>query len=200
MARPSKRDDILQTASKLFIENGYQAVSMDQIALAVPVSKPTLYSNFKDKRDLFMAVVAQRCEKTQEAVREVIGKETNPEKALRAFASHLLDLVFTKASLQLHRTMVGDSEAFPDMARMFYETGPMQMRAFLMRYLQEFHDKKLLHIPNPALSADLFLGMIKGRMHLVRVLGIEKQPPSKEELDEFVGTSVQVFLKGHSQS
>jgi AcrR family transcriptional regulator len=40
---------ILKTASKLFISKGYNAVSMDAVADAAPVSKRTLYNHFKDK-------------------------------------------------------------------------------------------------------------------------------------------------------
>lgn len=48
-----KKDDIIQSAKKLFTTYGYKKVSMDEIALNAGVTKKTIYSYFKDKNDLF---------------------------------------------------------------------------------------------------------------------------------------------------
>ncbi|MBE9202404.1 TetR/AcrR family transcriptional regulator [Synechocystis salina LEGE 06099] len=57
--RPSndKAEQILDGALKIFTTQGYAAASMDRIAKAAGVSKPTLYSYFQDKEGLFMALV-----------------------------------------------------------------------------------------------------------------------------------------------
>ena len=60
-AENPKRLAILDAAGRLFLERGFNDTSMDAIAEAAPVSKPTLYSHFKDKGDLFAAVINGRC-------------------------------------------------------------------------------------------------------------------------------------------
>jgi AcrR family transcriptional regulator len=52
--------EILTAARQLFIQQGYHALSMRQIAAAVGVSKPALYYHFRDKEELFLAVVLDR--------------------------------------------------------------------------------------------------------------------------------------------
>ncbi len=194
----SKRDEILETAGKLFVENGFQAVSVDQIAAAVPVSKPTLYAHFEDKRALFVAVISQRCQKALTSLQLGIERQTTPEDQLTAFATQFVELLLSKQALQLHRVMIGESESFPDMAQTFYETGPQKMHEFLMHYLADVDKHGLLRIPDPSLSADIFLGMIKGRMHLKCLLGVNKEEVGEKERQTLIKTAVGIFLTGHA--
>src|ERR1700691_1816365 len=53
-----KRRAILGAATTLFLRDGYQATSMDQIAAAAAVSKQTVYKQFADKQSLFREIVA----------------------------------------------------------------------------------------------------------------------------------------------
>ncbi len=55
-----KRASILEAAKRLFLEQGYQGVSMDQIATAAGVSKLTVYSHFGDKETLFSDAIAAK--------------------------------------------------------------------------------------------------------------------------------------------
>lgn len=48
---------ILDAAEKLFFAHSYDAVSMDEIARATELSKPTIYLHFQDKESLFMSIV-----------------------------------------------------------------------------------------------------------------------------------------------
>ncbi len=197
MSKLSKRDQILSTAGKLFIEKGFQAVSMDQMAAAVPVSKPTLYAHFSDKRALFQAVVALRCEKVLATLKEGIEKDVSLEEGLRSFGHQFLDLLLSDSSLQFHRVIVAECASFPDMAKMFYETGPGQMQELLKNFLSTSRKPKDIFIQDPSLSADIFLGMIKGRGHMKCLLGVNEPRLSKKERQKLVDAAVGIFLNGH---
>ena len=58
----AKRASILEAAKQLFLEQGYQGVSLDQIAATAGVSKLTVYSHFGDKETLFAAAITASCE------------------------------------------------------------------------------------------------------------------------------------------
>src|SRR3977135_3114103 len=51
---------LLDVATKLFMERGFDGTSIDAVAEAAGVSKPTVYARYHDKRDLFAAVLRQR--------------------------------------------------------------------------------------------------------------------------------------------
>ncbi len=191
-----KRDQILETAGKLFMTHGFQAVSMDQIAASVPVSKPTLYTHYKDKRALFTAVINARCAFFLQSLRADLNEQKTVEQTLTDFGTHFTDLLFSKDSLHFYRIMIGESMAFPEMARLFYENGPAQTLRLLKDYFQDLHKKKILNVPDPALSADMLLSMLKGNTHIKRLLGItESVPPAERK--KIVKTAVSVFLNGH---
>lgn len=57
--RQMLRDEVLQAARVLLAEKGYAAMSMEELATRVGISKPTLYSHFATKEDLIVAAVAQ---------------------------------------------------------------------------------------------------------------------------------------------
>src|SRR5689334_10862227 len=62
------RDEILQAAGALMHEKGYAAMSMDELASQVGISKPTLYSHFTTKEDLVVAAVSYWFDRVSEAV------------------------------------------------------------------------------------------------------------------------------------
>lgn len=57
MARPSSRDQIVQTAHDLFYTEGFHAVGLDRILAEVGVTKTTFYNHFESKDDLVAAVL-----------------------------------------------------------------------------------------------------------------------------------------------
>lgn len=57
MEQKPTRKKILDSALTLFSENGYDAVSVNQIADAVGIKAPSLYKHFQSKRDIFTAIL-----------------------------------------------------------------------------------------------------------------------------------------------
>lgn len=55
--RRSKRDQIVKAAVETFLENGYDGTSMNKVAEKAGVIKATIYSHFKDKEQLFTAII-----------------------------------------------------------------------------------------------------------------------------------------------
>src|SRR5260221_14625434 len=51
---------LLDVATNLFMERGFEGTSIDAVAEAAGVSKPTVYARYHDKRDLFAAVLRGR--------------------------------------------------------------------------------------------------------------------------------------------
>lgn len=197
MVQLSKRDQILETAGKLFIKHGFQAVSVEQIAAAVPVSKPTLYAHFEDKRDLFVAVMGVRCDRALAALKEGIGENVALEEGLHGFGHQFLELLLAPGGLQLHRVIMAESANFPEMAQKFYETGPKRMHSLLVEFLENAKKDKNIVIEDPVSSADIFISMLKGRTHLKFLLGVEKIAISAEEREKHIAAVVKIFLNGH---
>jgi AcrR family transcriptional regulator len=83
----------LDAAHGLFAERGYAAVTMDEIAAAVGVTKPLLYTYFGNKERLYTACMERAGDALTEAVAEAVAATASPGEALgagvRAFFSFL---------------------------------------------------------------------------------------------------------------
>jgi AcrR family transcriptional regulator len=62
------RDEILDAARTLLSEKGYTAMSMDELAAQVGISKPTLYSHYPTKDDIVVATVVREMERFLEVI------------------------------------------------------------------------------------------------------------------------------------
>jgi len=93
LSREQRMEQTLETAHAMFAEKGYGAVTMDEIAAAVGVTKPLLYNYFGNKEQLFIACMEQSGEALVEAISKAIAGAGNPSEALgtgvRAFFAFL---------------------------------------------------------------------------------------------------------------
>ena len=58
--RPSKRETLLDTAERLFYEEGFHATGIDRVVAEAGVARMTLYNHFPSKDDLVRAVIERR--------------------------------------------------------------------------------------------------------------------------------------------
>jgi len=75
--RVSKKENILESAKILFSEKGYDATSMDEIALQTGVPKSLIYYHFKNKEELLQAIVDRFFLEYQQLLREGWNKEND---------------------------------------------------------------------------------------------------------------------------
>ena len=85
-----KRDKILQNAARLFAKNGFENVSMAEIAAKLKLNKATLYYYFKSKDEIFFMIQMQAIEQANEVLVKVLGSNLGPKEKLReAIKSHV---------------------------------------------------------------------------------------------------------------
>ncbi len=70
------RRNILDAADKLFCRNGVEKTTMEQLAAEAGYSKPTLYGYFKDKDEVYFALVLEFMEKIVVKVDKAIDEQT----------------------------------------------------------------------------------------------------------------------------
>jgi TetR/AcrR family transcriptional repressor of mexJK operon len=192
----SKRQAILDAARLVFINHGYSGSSMEAIAEAAPVSKPTLYNHFKSKQDLFAAVFAERCQTLLETLAQVKSEQLEPKIGLKNIAAAFVKLLYSEESLKLYRLIVAEQQHFPELGALIYRSGPEQTLQRLAAYLSELNAAQTLKVPDVDSSSRLLLGMLKGVEHFRCTLGL--QPGLTEaEQETLINSAVSLFLKGH---
>ena len=86
----SLREKILLTAKSLFIQQGYHGLAMRQISEAVGVSKAALYYHFKDKEELFLAILDIYLNEIESAIDDIQSKRLSSSEQLRMFVEYIL--------------------------------------------------------------------------------------------------------------
>ena len=76
----NRKEEILIVALHLFARDGYEAVSVSQIAGELDMTKGTLYRHYKSKRDIFDSIVKQMEQQDSEQARENEVPEESIEK------------------------------------------------------------------------------------------------------------------------
>jgi AcrR family transcriptional regulator len=84
LPRAERERQTLDAARRLFAERGYAAVTMDEVAADVGVTKPLLYNYFGNKDGLAIALVGPAGEALTERVVEAVEGAASPAEALRA--------------------------------------------------------------------------------------------------------------------
>src|SRR3954470_3708410 len=116
----SKRRQILDGASKVFLDLGFDGASMGEIARAAGVSKGTLYVYFADKNRLFEAIVEQEAFEQGKVVFN-LDPARDAETTLRDFGRAFIMLLCRPGGGSSIRTVMAIAERMPDVGRRFYE-------------------------------------------------------------------------------
>jgi AcrR family transcriptional regulator len=83
-----KTEKIITSAEALFLANGLRGTTMEAIARAAGVAKPTLYGRFPDKESVFRAVVGRLFDRLKQQFTEALaGPGPAPERIARALAA-----------------------------------------------------------------------------------------------------------------
>jgi len=118
-ARPG---EILDAALELFVEKGFAATRLEDVAQRAGVSKGTVYLYFDSKDDLFKAVIRSGMVRAiEEAEKVVSGFEGSSADLLRRiYAGWWQNIGGTKLS-GIPKLMISEAQNFPELARFYYE-------------------------------------------------------------------------------
>ncbi len=163
--RGRKFDQVLAGAREIFLTDGFDGASVDDIARAAKVSKATLYSYFPDKRLLFMEVARTECCRQADRAIETIDLEAPVDRVLREAAGQMLDFITSDFGQRIFRICVAESERFPELGREFYDSGPALIRARLVDFFRRAVARGELRIDDLELAADQFHALCKSDIH-----------------------------------
>ncbi len=197
--RGRKFDQVLDGARKIFMADGFEGASVDDIARAAGVSKATLYSYFPDKRLLFREVTCTECARMAEQALELIDETHPPRHVLGVAARQIITFMLSDFSLKIFRVCVAERERFPELGREFYASGPEMGRARMGAYLTLAVARGELAIDDIAMAADQFSELCKTRLWTRAVFGVQTHF-SREEIDEVADHAVDMFMARYGVS
>ena len=191
---------ILDTARQVFLERGYDATSLDEVATASGVSKTTVYNNFKDKEALFSAVVLSVTERAEQIISELGATLRGDEPVaarLTAVARTLAYGVLNPAVVQLRRLAISEALRFPDIVTAYWDRAPARTLALLTESFTQMAAQGELDPGDPAAAAALFAYAVLGPYQDQALLQ-PSRPVTRADLDQHADNVVAAFLRAYA--
>lgn len=195
-----KRRAILEAATELFLQHGYLATQMDQVAARAAVSKQTVYKQFASKEALFVEIVGSMTRGAGDEIqREIseLGERDDPGLELLAYAERQLAVVLTPRLMQLRRLVIGEASRFPALGKALYEGGPARAIAGLASAMARWSARGLLVIDDAPRAAAQFNWLVMGDpVNRAMLLG-DAAIPGPAALRRQAADGVRVFLAAY---
>ena len=191
--RGRKFDQVLEGARAVFMAQGFDGASVDEIARTANVSKATLYAYFPDKRLLFLEVVRAECNRQADEAMAAIDPEAPPEQVLRLGARRIVEFYCSDFGRGVARLRAAESDRFPELGRQFYEAGPELARSRISAYLAAVCARGALVIEDIPLAADQFVKLCEADL-LDRVTCGTQTRFTEAEIARIIDGAVTMFL------
>ena len=196
-AGKKRRDAMMEAAYSLFIEKGYASVSVDDIIRASKGSKSSLYKFFGNKEGILKAVVESLADDMVRRINIEVPSGKSLREALTGIGMVLVDLALSDNAVNQHRHAVSHAKAFPELARLWYESGPRRSFEGIADFMEKEAARGRLRIANPQRAALLFAGMIIFHDNMRLLIGLPRS--KRSELKEIVSEAVEVFLAAYGK-
>ncbi|WND01563.1 TetR/AcrR family transcriptional regulator [Temperatibacter marinus] len=191
-----KNQSILDAASDLFMENGFDGTSMDEVAKRAGVSKQTVYSHFSNKEKLFSASITSVINQYfPDSVFEVSdGHEV--ESDLNHLCEIFLHLFVSEDAICMFRLLAAAASLDGEnkLATLFWEAGPEVMLQKLAGFMSHWGSKGQLSIKDPVVAAKTLISLIKGHYHFQLAIGLISDV-TEDEIKEHAKLCTELFLK-----
>jgi AcrR family transcriptional regulator len=192
----AKRQQIMEGARRVFLDDGFDGASIGDIVRAAGVSKGTLYAYFPSKEKLFEALVIEDKRKQAEVLFVLDEDDGDVARVLRRLGASFIDMLVQPEALAFARIVIGASAKFPEIGKAFYDAGPCVGTARLGSYLGRLSAKGVLSVDDPEHAARQFLDLCKTGLHLRMMLGDPKMA-SSAEVDRNLDSAIKVFLAAY---
>lgn len=193
----------IEAARILFLRNGYDGTTMEEVAALARLSKRTLYNLYPDKKALFTEVVTQIIAYAQRFADHLIAGFEDVTAAELPAALHDLArrqalAILRPEVIALRRLLIREAKSFPELAGEYFEAAPGRVLTSLAAAFESLTRAGLLHTPDPRRAAEHFAYLIVGAP-LDRAMLLGKVPPEAQVLAT-AREGVQTFLARYTAS
>ncbi|MBU2981533.1 TetR/AcrR family transcriptional regulator [Lentibacter algarum] len=188
-----KYEEVLGGARAVFMRDGFEGASVDDIARAAGVSKATLYSYFPDKRILFIEVSRLECERMAQDTGNVADFSAPPREVMTTTANTLLRFLLSEFSLQMFRICSAEAKRFPELGQAFYQSGPEMGCKRMAAYLRFAIERGEIICDDPQLMAEQFTELCKAKLWPRAIFGVQTSF-TDAEISEVVTAAVDTIL------
>ncbi|ADU71686.1 TetR/AcrR family transcriptional regulator [Pantoea sp. At-9b] len=194
-----RRQAIIDAASRLFQEMGYERTSMNEVAKRVGGSKATLYNYFVSKEALFETVVrtysTRFLNEAAAQLSDTASAALSLEQTLIQFGEGMLKVLGgDNQAMQIYRVVVGEA-GHSDIGRLFLDAGIDESMLKLAQVMADAMQRGELTEAEPMLRAQQFTSLVKAE---IDGIFLQRELPryTEAQIKSMVINSVDLFLRG----
>ena len=193
----TKRQAIVETAYRLFREQGFDKTSMAEITAQVGGSKATVYSHFPSKEELFVECMMAALENYMPgSLKHLDASRADLGTSLRRFGSSVLDFICSPEQLEVRRLMIAEA-ARSGTGKLFFDK-IAALRAQLSAFLAACMVRGTLRTADPDLAAEQLGAMLEAEMLEPLLLQVREDSPRKRETRRAAQRAVDAFLRAYA--
>lgn len=188
--------ELLAVARELFLERGFAASTMDEIAARARISKASLYREHPSKAGLFAAVVEQWADAGRDAVRPALDRLEAAEDVrdgLRTWAQTLRAAILAAPVMEMRRLVTAEAARLPEVGATYLHKSWIRNIGDLAATLRTLEARGLLRVPDPAAAAEQLTWLVVGAPLNARMLD------ATAEIPDTVDGAVEVFLAAYGR-
>ncbi|HEY0122552.1 MAG TPA: TetR/AcrR family transcriptional regulator [Rhizobium sp.] len=185
-----------EIAANMFLEQGFEAVSLDTLIASAGGSRRNIYDHFGGKEGLFVEAVTERCAELAAPLEQLDIRGADTREALVLFGRKILEIVLEPRTLALHRLMIAEGQRFPELSRSIWHAGHSNATRLLALWFENKQREGLFRMDTPAATlADHYISLAVTTPQL-RCLVAHGAPLKPAEISKIVDDAVTVFLEG----
>jgi AcrR family transcriptional regulator len=192
----AKRRQIIEGARNVFLAQGFDAASMNDIARAAGVSKGTLYVYFNNKEELFESIVEEECDAQAEGIFDLDPNDHDVEAVLTRLGVAYVKFLCKPEKASAVRTVIAIADRMPEIGKRFYESGPAAGIAHLAVYIDAQVKAGVLKVEDIEIAAAQFMESTHAMLFKPIVFNFAPAP-SDEQVEHSVRIAVTVFLAAY---
>lgn len=195
----AKREAILDTAARVFMELGYERTSMSEIAARLGGSKATLYGYFPSKEDLFFEVMQHKVgAEVQPMFLELPSMAHEDPRALLTRLGERMLVAITAPDAIAVRRMVIAAASTSDIGRQFWKSGPQRGVDAMEAYLAKATELRMLDVKDPKSAAQHLLALLGSEFDWRWIFNLQ-QSFTRTQIKQAVARAVDVFLAAYGR-
>ena len=185
---------IIEVATRLFLESGFEAVSVDLIAATARISKQTFYARFDSKETLYAAVI-------RKSLNDLLMPEAGePDRAgpieatLVRIGVELSRRALAPAAVALGRLVTSEAHQFPQLALAYHESAVQARSLIADIFSNAMRDGQIRSADTRFLAEQFLYAVVDGHTRTLIFSGKTAKP--EKDLRERVTAAVRLFLDG----
>jgi TetR/AcrR family transcriptional regulator, mexJK operon transcriptional repressor len=186
-----RKKKVMEIATQLFIERGYAATSLVDIAKGAGVATRTLYQHFGDKEAMFREVILARDTDAIIYPPEIEAGDTVVSVLNRA-GRYSCDVAFRPRSVELMRLMIAESNRFPDFMTKVASAIFSKFQANVRELFEQMARLKMIPDGDHARTGALFVDLMLGSAPIMNYMNWAASPPTDKDIE----ARVNLFING----